>query len=44
MQNHLDDIDPKKVKYLATIMVILVLFFFVQREIRIMSLLICFLQ
>ena len=27
VQNHLDDIDPKKVKYLATIMAILVLFF-----------------
>lgn len=39
MQNHLDDIDPKKVNYLAnyngdTCFV----FFFVREEIRIMSL------
>lgn len=42
VQNHLDDIDPKKVKYLANLMVILV--FFCSRRIRFMSLLICFLQ
>ena len=28
VQNHLDDIDPKKVKYLANLMVILVFFLF----------------
>ena len=44
VQNHLDDIDPKKVKYLAnyngdTCFV----FFLLQREICIVSLLICFL-